>query len=331
MPAHFFTHANFHCQDHSVKNPGWVFPCAQCALSVAKGVTWNLCHSSAVGVGIGGAFSKACGVLAAAARLRAETAMPRLVTKKIAGQSVFLQGIEFKVKSKIFRKKTKGWVGFCRIGKRVLQLLRFFRFLFNLLTFLEGSWGMNEQIWYLYQNGQQMGPFESSQIVQLFTSNMIAQESYVFKVGWKEWRPVEDCYDELGIPKPESLHLSESSDLAEKRANAPRATITGSVIVHNNGQLCIGNGVNISATGIFVETGDQIFDIGETLNLTVRCEGLGKPFNVRAKVIRFSSEPPYPAGYGLQFQNLAHDIKDRIVEAIKEQNLKENKVASTFV
>jgi hypothetical protein len=190
---------------------------------------------------------------------------------------------------------------------------------------------MNEQIWYLYQNGQQMGPFESSQINQLFTSNMIAQESYVFKVGWKEWRPIEDCYEELGIAKTHSIQTAEEAELEEKRANAPRATIQGSVIVHNNGQLCIGSGVNISSTGIFVETGDQIFDIGETLNLTVRCEGLGKSFNVRAKVIRFSSEPPYAPGYGLQFQNLAQDIRERIAEAVRQQNLKENKVASTFV
>jgi hypothetical protein len=189
---------------------------------------------------------------------------------------------------------------------------------------------MSEQVWYLFQGGQQIGPFDSNQVVQLHTNNMIAQESYVFKVGWKEWRPIEDLYEELGI-KGKSPTMAQAKAIGERRAAAPRATVAGSVIVHNNGQICIGNGVNISITGMFVETRDQIFTIGESLNLTVRCDGLGKPFNVKAKVIRFSTQPPYPSGYGLQFEDLDASLQERIGELIKQQNRKENKVAGTFV
>ncbi|MGE0171975.1 MAG: PilZ domain-containing protein [Oligoflexales bacterium] len=189
---------------------------------------------------------------------------------------------------------------------------------------------MSEQVWYLFQGGQQIGPFDSNQVVQLHTNNMIAQESYVFKVGWKEWRPIEDIYEELGI-KAGVATMDKAKEIGERRAAAPRATVAGSVIVHNNGQICIGNGVNISVTGIFVETRDQIFTVGETLSLTVRCDGLGKPFNVKAKVIRFTSQPPYPTGYGLQFEGLEEGMQERIGELIQKQNRKENKVAGTFV
>ena len=57
---------------------------------------------------------------------------------------------------------------------------------------------MSEQVWYIYQQNQQLGPFGSEQLKQLVDNKMIAQDAYFFKVGWKDWRPVEDCLDEIG-------------------------------------------------------------------------------------------------------------------------------------
>lgn len=173
---------------------------------------------------------------------------------------------------------------------------------------------MSEQVWYIYQQGQQLGPFDASQLKQMIDSKMIAQDAYLFKVGWKDWRPVEDCFNELGV-------ISNAPPATpQRRAGAPRATIQGRVIVHNNGQLVIGAGVNISTTGIFVETTDEIFTIGEMLKLSVRCEGLQHPFNVQAKVMRFTTDAKFATGYGLQFENLDPSIRDEIEQLVKEQN-----------
>ena len=126
-------------------------------------------------------------------------------------------------------------------------------------------------------------------------------------MGWNDWRPHEECAEELGLkvssPQPTS---------AERRSAAPRATIQGRVIVHNNGQLIIGSGVNISATGIFVETQDQIFTVGEKLKLSVRIDGFVKAFNVIARVVRFNSDPRNPVGFGLSFEGLDRGIGDEI-------------------
>ena len=62
---------------------------------------------------------------------------------------------------------------------------------------------MSEQVWYLYQNGQQVGPFDTEQVTQLFINKMISHDGYIFKVGWKDWRPLEDGFEELGLEKPE--------------------------------------------------------------------------------------------------------------------------------
>ena len=97
--------------------------------------------------------------------------------------------------------------------------------------------------------------------------------------------------------------------------------MSGRVVVHNNGQLSIAHGVNISVTGIFVETQEQIFTVGERLKLSVRCDGMDKPFNVEAQVIRFNSDTRYPVGYGLQFIQLDPRIGDEIQRMVQMQQI----------
>ena len=92
------------------------------------------------------------------------------------------------------------------------------------------------------------------------------------------------------------------------------------MIVHNNGQLVIGGGVNISSTGIFVETKDQLFTVGERLKLSVRAEAFTKPFNVVAQVVRYNSDPRFPVGYGLRFEDLDDAIGREIQKAVDSAN-----------
>lgn len=183
---------------------------------------------------------------------------------------------------------------------------------------------MSEQVWYVYQNGQQLGPFAGHQIKQMVDSKMIPQDAYVFKVGWKDWRPIEETYSEIGVESMPEMVASP-----ERRSAAPRASIGGRVVVHNNGQLVIGAGVNISSTGIFVETKDQIFTVGERIKLSVRSESLSRPFNVSAQVVRFNSDPSFPIGYGLRFEDLDESISIEIQKAVDLHNslLKSHKAA----
>lgn len=175
---------------------------------------------------------------------------------------------------------------------------------------------MSEQVWYVYQNGQQLGPFSEPQVKQMISIKMIPQDAYIFKVGWKDWRPLEEAFDELGI----ATHPKIPQLTQERRESAPRATISGRVIVHNNGQLVIGSGVNISATGIFVETADRLFTIGENLKLSVRSDSLSKPFNATASVIRYNADPKFSIGYGLHFIELDPKIAGEIQSAVDKLN-----------
>jgi Tfp pilus assembly protein PilZ len=98
--------------------------------------------------------------------------------------------------------------------------------------------------------------------------------------------------------------------------------------VHNNGQVIIGSGVNISATGIFVETNDQIFTVGEKLKLSVRVDGFVRAFNVLARVVRYNSDPRFPVGFGLMFVGLDKGIGDEIERMVAtKRQASESKVS----
>jgi hypothetical protein len=189
---------------------------------------------------------------------------------------------------------------------------------------------MSEQVWYLYQNGQQAGPFDTEQVSQLYITNMIAKDGYIFKVGWKDWRPIEEGYEALGLKDNDSSKTKLSTEeftkhLEKRRESAPRASIGGRVVVHNNGQLAIGHGVNISVNGIFVETQDQIFTVGETLKLSVRCDGITKAFNAEAQVIRHNGDKKFPVGYGLKFSKIDADTQSKIQELVNASNIRGDK------
>ena len=191
---------------------------------------------------------------------------------------------------------------------------------------------MDDRTWYIYQNNQQMGPFESDQLKQLLASSMISREAYLFKVGWKDWRPIEECEGEIdGDDSSASAPVPESPELEKRRSQAPRATVKGRVEVHNDAQFSSGIGVNISASGIFVETRDEVFQVGEHLKLTVRIDGMIKPFNVTAQVIRFNrDEGRHPVGYGLRFENIDEDVKSQIQTLVDGQDLERNRSASSL-
>ena len=176
----------------------------------------------------------------------------------------------------------------------------------------------SDSVWYLYQNNQQVGPFDTQQITQLLTNKMISHDSYIFKAGWKDWRVLAEGYKDLGIPLPAEF----ASKPSDKRGNAPRAGVSGRVVVLSEEQASFGRGVNISTTGMFVETSDQLFSVGQSLKVSVRCDGLDKAFNAEAQVVRYNSDPSHPIGYGFQFTSIESANVAAIQKLVDQENEK---------
>lgn len=179
---------------------------------------------------------------------------------------------------------------------------------------------MEDKHWYCFQNKAQLGPFSTVTIIEMYHNKIITQESYLFKVGWKDWRPLEDCLKELELSTNSQQKPSSPEKIIERRKNAPRATVGGQIIVHNNSQLIKGKAANISSTGLFIETSEAIFNIGEKIKLTCKVDGLSKPFNAVAMVMRFSVHQAYPQGYGMMFEKLDPKIAKQIEGLIAKKS-----------
>ena len=162
---------------------------------------------------------------------------------------------------------------------------------------------MVEKNWFLHQNDVQIGPFSMVHIVQFVKAKMLTEKAHLFKIGDLQWRPLEGCMYDLGLSQDKKL--SQNSD---RRANAQRACASGTVLVQNSGQSFVGSGVNISSTGVFIETDARVFTIGETIQLSVQIDGMIKPFEATASVVRFSLKLGQKSGYGLKFQDLDPEI-----------------------
>lgn len=193
---------------------------------------------------------------------------------------------------------------------------------------------MNEFIWYVYQSGQQMGPFSDAQVRQLLSINMIAQDAFIFKEGWEDWRDIKEVFakdespssrpavpqaevsvanDALQDPFADDGQLDDEEEVDNGQQRMPRVGVKGRVIAHNDGQVIMSGGINISASGIFVETEventDPSFRVGEQIKLTVKADDLSYPFNVVAEMMRFNSDPNHPTGYGMRFIDLPVTIR----------------------
>ncbi len=180
---------------------------------------------------------------------------------------------------------------------------------------------MSDLNWYLFQDGKQEGPFELAVIQEMFRSKKASEQAFVFKTGWKDWKPFIECQSELGLVSSQSLPPPPpAGGMVERRKFLPRTSISGKIIIHNEGQLSIGKGVNISPGGIFVETDQKLFKVGDLIKLTCKVEKPSLSFQASATVVRYSTQSP--KGYGLQFENLNEDVVNSIQKYIDAENVK---------
>lgn len=176
--------------------------------------------------------------------------------------------------------------------------------------------------WFIFQKEKQEGPFSKKQVLASFNKNQIAPEAYLFKVGWKDWVAFTDCFDDLGIsgnaaPAPTPL-VPAATQPTDRRLTPPRASISGRIIVHDDLNLVIGTGVNISPSGIYVESDQANFKIGQKVKLTCKIEGITASFNVRAEVIHQNQGTSKE--FGLAFRQIEDSVRDEIQKLIDAEN-----------
>jgi hypothetical protein len=172
---------------------------------------------------------------------------------------------------------------------------------------------MNERIWFFFQvnTKKQTGPLTLSELLDSKTKGELNLNDFVFRQGFDNWKPLKDVPELMSaIPPPPQV--------PSKTLRPARALLQETIVAHNDALIVTGRLSNISENGVFLETDQLIFQEGEILKITIK-EGkdLGKPINIRGKIIRKKQDRPL--GYGIELMDVDSIVKKRIAVYIDRQ------------
>jgi Tfp pilus assembly protein PilZ len=170
-----------------------------------------------------------------------------------------------------------------------------------------------DKIWFISQGEDQMGPFTKEELFQQIVEKAYDDSIFLFCTGWKDWMPVAEALKQVNLP----LAIEGGKiKLQERRTQGARVEIHGQIIVHNQGDLLIGSGVNLSAAGLFVETDKSLFKVGEVLQLTCKLVDMAHPFQAKAEVVRFNSNHEFPVGFGMRWKEIPGEVVAEIQQLV---------------
>lgn len=157
--------------------------------------------------------------------------------------------------------------------------------------------------WYYYDGVQQFGPMSEEEILGKMVRKEIKESYYVFRAGFENWQLLSQTAELMGKVKLAVPPPPVQAQGKDKRT-AFRGDIDEGVVAHNGAKIASGLLKDISTGGVFLETKQKIFQIGEVVKLIVK-EGknIGKPIHFSCEVVRIDES----RGYGLKFKDVSSD------------------------
>ena len=86
----------------------------------------------------------------------------------------------------------------------------------------------------------------------------------------------------------------------KKERQHPRHAFRAQVLIQKNQRFQKGPALNISKSGIFVETAAKLFEVGEAVRLIIKTSS-GDRYKVVARIARYNDAAHAARGYGLEF------------------------------
>lgn len=181
-----------------------------------------------------------------------------------------------------------------------------------------------ERIWFYYAKETQVGPLKEAELRQAIADGSLAATDYVYREGFGDWKHLKDVPELAsglkGARAPAvsvTVRGTQRSNGSDKRQGGKRVAIAELVVAHNDAHVATGLISNISVTGVFFQTHDNVFSLNDEVKLTLKeGKGLGKPMHLRGVVVRHSRDATLP-GYGLELRGIDEGVRARILDYIK--------------
>jgi hypothetical protein len=179
--------------------------------------------------------------------------------------------------------------------------------------------------WFLYQNDNQTGPYQTSEIKRLITSGQVLEQAHVWREGFENWQYVKDVKELLtpstaapAVPPAPVQSVAPAvvaQENSEKRSK-PRRPLVAQVYLTNQSELITGICRDISVGGMQMQTDRIPGAVGSAIRLNVvppTTVGM-KAFVAEGVIVRILEDR---RGFALRFTQISDEAK-KVIESYIE-------------
>lgn len=169
---------------------------------------------------------------------------------------------------------------------------------------LNNNLGPDDIRWQVYVDGSVKGPFTPDEMASIYSMGIITEDSPIKQVTWPQWQKCGDVLKAFQARYHSQEPVAINAGNAKRKVVAKRLSLhpgSTDVLIHDQKCLVRTYAVDISKSGLFVAAQRLDFNLSAVISLTFKAPDFIKPFNARARIVRFNADLRYPIGYGLEF------------------------------
>ena len=181
----------------------------------------------------------------------------------------------------------------------------------------------NDEVAVMYHKEQ--GPYTYFDLIKLIQLGQLGFEDRVFHPMEKQWRIINECIEF----RPDSVRsvLNASDDDLNKvffQRSFMRIPYSSPMFVHNNKNVLMATGHEVSPQGLGFKIEEERFDVGDSVFLHMKHAGQLPPFNAIGMVMNRRFLGSNQILYGVKFTNLSQPTQvelNKFYEEYKTQTL----------
>ena len=138
--------------------------------------------------------------------------------------------------------------------------------------------------WFVLKGQSQFGPFTQHEMVRLMQEKSLFEFDFIWNSSMKDWKRLVEV-EEFSKENIQSLLKNKTTKDSFFSRQYERTPFEGRVIVHNQNEMWVASGKEISQGGMGLYIADSMIVPGQVLNFHVKGHGDQETFNVKGEVV----------------------------------------------
>lgn len=138
--------------------------------------------------------------------------------------------------------------------------------------------------WFVMKGQSQFGPFSKSDVIRMMQERAVYEFDFIWNASMKDWARLAEI-PEFSPQAIADLYKSKSAKGSFLDRKHSRERFEGQILVHNNDEVWMADGKEISAGGLGLYISNSLIVPGQQIYLHVRGVDGREPFNVVGEVV----------------------------------------------